>query len=173
MLQKPNKSDLSSPRSYRPSALLFVLGKGLERLLARGIAWIAVQEKVLTSQQFGALPGRSAIDLTTCLTHDIEGALNEGRTASMLTLDVKGAFDAALPGRFIRRMREQGWPKCLIKWVGSFTTNRTVQIRLDGEIGPPQNVNCGLPQGSPISSILFMLYMSPIFRMGYASKRFG
>ncbi|KAI0990747.1 hypothetical protein K3495_g17440 [Podosphaera aphanis] len=108
MLQKPNKSDLSSPRSYRPIALLSLLGKGLERLLARLIAWIAVQEKILASQQFGALPGRSAVDLTTCLTHDFERALNEGHTASMLTLDVKGAFDAVLPGRLVRRMREQG-----------------------------------------------------------------
>ncbi|KAI0996347.1 hypothetical protein K3495_g11832 [Podosphaera aphanis] len=120
MLQKPNKSDLSSPRSYRPIALLSVLGKGLERLLARLTAWIAVQEKILASQQFGALPGRSAVDLTTCLTYDVERALNEGRTANMLTLDIKGTFDAVLPGRLVRRMREQGWPEYVAKWVVSF-----------------------------------------------------
>ncbi|KAI1000536.1 hypothetical protein K3495_g7662 [Podosphaera aphanis] len=96
MLQKFNKSDLSSSRAYHAIAFLSVLGKGLERLLARRIAWIAVQEKILASQQFGAPPGRSAVNLTTCLTHDVERALNEGRTASMLTLDVKGAFDAVL-----------------------------------------------------------------------------
>ncbi|KAI1001300.1 hypothetical protein K3495_g6896 [Podosphaera aphanis] len=107
MLQKLNKTDLSSPRSYRPIALLSVLGEGLERLNAKRIAWIAVRNKITTTQQFGALPGRSAIDLTTCLTHVVERALSEERTASMLTLDVKGAFDAVL-GRIVRRMREQG-----------------------------------------------------------------
>lgn len=68
MIQKPNKTDLASPRSYRPIALLSVLGKGLERLIARRMSWIAVRHKFISSQQFGALPGRSAVDLTTCLT---------------------------------------------------------------------------------------------------------
>ncbi|KAI0994941.1 hypothetical protein K3495_g13240 [Podosphaera aphanis] len=126
MLQQPNKADLSSPRSYRPIALLCVLGKGLERLIAKRIAWIAVHNKILTTQQFGALPGRSAVGLSTCLTHDVERALIEGRTASMLTFDVKGAFDAVLPGRLARHMREQGWPKPLVNWVASFATNRSV-----------------------------------------------
>ncbi|KAI1005025.1 hypothetical protein K3495_g3186 [Podosphaera aphanis] len=66
----------------------------------------------------------------------------------MLTLDVKGAFDAVLPGRLVRRMREQGWPEFLVKLVASFATNRSVQIRLDGELETLQPVNCGLPQGS-------------------------
>ncbi|KAI1007062.1 hypothetical protein K3495_g1149 [Podosphaera aphanis] len=136
VLQKSNKVDLSSPRSYRLIALLSVLGKGLERTLAKRISWIAIHEKVLASQHFGAVPYRSAINLVAYLTHDFERALSEGRTASMLTLDIEGAFDAVLPGRLIRRLREQGWPHNLINWIESFTTGRSVQIRLDGEIGP-------------------------------------
>lgn len=76
--------------------------------MARNIAWTAIHHKVLTRQQFGALPLRSAIDLTTCLTHDVEQALNEGKTASLLTFDVKGAFDTVLPGRLLYRLRVQG-----------------------------------------------------------------
>lgn len=122
ILQKPNKTDRTNPRSYRPIALLSVLGKGLERLVARNTAWLAIHHKVLASQQFGALPLRSAIDLTTCLTHDVEQALNQGKTASLLTFDVKGAFDNVLPGRLIHRLRTQGWPNNLILWIVSFVT---------------------------------------------------
>src|ERR1700759_3896113 len=100
------------------------------------MAWITVSHKVLASQQFGALPLRSAIDLTTCLTHDVEQALNQGKTASLLTLDVKGAFDTVLPGRLILRLRMQGWPANLILWISSFVTERSVQIRFDNELGP-------------------------------------
>jgi ribonuclease HI len=173
IIQKPNKSDWSSPRSYRPIALLSVLGKGLERLIARNIAWIAIHYKVLASQQFGALPLRSAIDLTTCLLHDVEQALNQKKTASLLTFDVKGAFDGVLPGRLVHRLRSQGWPDKLVRWVASFITGRVVQIRIDGEIGPITEVLCGLPQGSPVSPILFMLYLAPLFRLGSAKARFG
>ncbi|EDO02463.1 hypothetical protein SS1G_04939 [Sclerotinia sclerotiorum 1980 UF-70] len=127
IIPKPNKADLSSLRSYRPIALLSVLGKGLERLIARQMSWTSVTHLVLASQQFGALPLRSAVDLTTCLTHDVEQALNSRESASLLTLDIKGAFDAVLPGRLIRRLREQGWPHNLIKWIISFSTGRMGQ----------------------------------------------
>ena len=173
IIQKPKKGDRSSPRSYRPIALLSVLGKGLERFIARQMSWIAVTHKVLASQQFGALPLRSAVDLTTCLTHDVEEALNKGLTASLLTLDVKGAFDAVLPGRLIQRLREQGWPNNLTRWIASFATGRSVQLKLDGEIGPVTTIYCGLPQGSPVSPILFMLYLAPLFHMGTPKARFG
>jgi hypothetical protein len=173
IIQKPNKADRSSPRSYRPIALLSVLGKGLERLLARNMAWVAVTHQVLASQQFGALPLRSAVDLTTCLTHDIEDALNRRQTASLLTLDVKGAFDAVLPGRLVRRLREQGWPNNLVRWVASFATSRSAQLRFDGELGPSIDIQCGLPQGSPVSPILFMLYLAPLLQLGNPDTRFG
>lgn len=98
VLQKPDKTDLSSPRSDRPISLHSVLRKALECFLAKRIAWVVVRENALASQHFGTLPYRSVTDLTTCLTYDVERALNEGRTAIMLTIDVKGAFDAVLPG---------------------------------------------------------------------------
>lgn len=173
VIPKPNKTDRSSPRAYRPIALLSVLGKGLERLLARNISWLAISLKIVGTQQFGALPLRSAVDLTTCLTHDVEDALSKGLKASLLTMDVKGAFDAVLPGRLIRRLREQGWPDYLVRWIQSFATQRTVKIRLDGEIGPQTNIYCGLPQGSPVSPILFMLYIAPLFGFGSTQSRFG
>ncbi|EED12709.1 reverse transcriptase, putative [Talaromyces stipitatus ATCC 10500] len=94
-------------------------------------------------------------------------------TASLLTLDVKGAFDAVLPGRLIRRLREQGWPTNLVLWIASFATGRSVQIRLDGEIGPSTDIACGLPQGSPVSGILFMLYIAPLFRLGNSRNKFS
>jgi hypothetical protein len=173
ILSKPKKPDQTSPRAYRPIALLSVLGKGLERLVARQMSWIAVHYKVLSKQQFGALPLRSAVDLTTCLTHDVETALNSNRTASLLTLDVKGAFDGVLPGRLIRRLREQGWPDCLVRWISAFATNRSVRIQLDRSIGPMLDIKCGLPQGSPVSPILFMLYIAPLFHLGKPRNRFG
>jgi hypothetical protein len=166
ILSKPNKPDRANPQSYQPIALLSVLGKGLERLIARQISWIAVKHKVIAKQQFGALPLRSAVDLTTCLTHDVEVALNSKLTASLLTLDVKGAFDGVLPSRLVRRLREQGWPNNLVHWIASFATNRKVHIRLDGDTGPSIGINCSLPQGSLVSLILFMLYISPLFQIG-------
>ncbi|TIC95781.1 putative RNA-directed DNA polymerase from transposon BS [Colletotrichum higginsianum] len=166
ILPKPGKRDRALPRSYRPIALLSVLGKGLERLVARRLAWITVKFQVLHDQQFGALPLRSCSDLIAAAIHDIECAWQRGRVTSMLTLDIKGAFDAVLPGRLIRRLRCQGWPENLVRWVSSFVLGRRARIRLDGEMGDVFDLECGLPQGSPVSPILFMLHIEPLFKLG-------
>ena len=50
IIPKPNKTDRTSPRSYRLIALLSILGKGLERLIARKMAWLAVSLRVINSQ---------------------------------------------------------------------------------------------------------------------------
>ncbi|EDN91303.1 hypothetical protein SS1G_00706 [Sclerotinia sclerotiorum 1980 UF-70] len=115
IIPKPNKSDYTNPRSYRPIALLSVLGKGLERLIAKKVSWLALNYQVLANQQLGALPLRSSVDLTTCVTHDIETSLKQGLKTTLLTMDVKGAFDAVLPGRLVNRLREQGWPNNLVR----------------------------------------------------------
>jgi ribonuclease HI len=165
------KPDKSCPRSYRLIALLSVLGKGLERLVARRLAWVAVTEGVLHPQHFGALPGRSATDLAAAVVHDIEEAWARKKVVTMLTLDVKGAFDAVLPGRLVQRLRQQGWPGKVVRWVASFLTQRSAALRLDGETGPVFPVPSGLPQGSPVSPILFMLFIQPLFFLGDLVRR--
>ena len=69
---------------------------------------------MIEKQQFSALPLRSTVDLTTCLTHDVELALNSKLTTSLLTLDVKGAFNGVLLGCLVKRLREQGWLNNLV-----------------------------------------------------------
>ena len=172
-IPKPGKRDRSSPRSYRLIALLSVLGKGLERILARRLAWTAIKHQVLHPQQFGALPARAASDLATCLIHDIEDARARGLKTTMLTLDIKGAFDAVLAGRLNQRLQDQGWPSKLIHWVASFTNNRTASLRLGDFTSQAFQVSAGLPQGSPISPILFMLFIEPLFKIGSIQARRG
>ena len=88
-------------------------------------------------------------------------------------MDIKGAFDAVLPGRLVRRLREQGWPDNLVRWIQSFATNRYIRIRLDSLTGPDTQIQCGLPQGSPASLILFMLYIASLLWLGTPARRFG
>jgi ribonuclease HI len=174
MIPKVGKKDRSSPRSWRPIALLSCLGKGLERLVARRIAYAALENDLLSPQHGGALPRRSAMDLVTAFTHDVEHAFAMKKHVTMVTMDVQGAFDALLKNRLLQRMRKQGWPRSLLAFVHSFLTDRHVQVRLGGTITPPKPVACGTPQGSPLSPILYTLYLAELLnqdrglRFGYA-----
>ena len=134
MIPKPGKRNLSCPRAWRPISLLSCLGKGLERMIARRLAWASIHYAVLHSQQAGALPKRSAVDLVAALIHDIEEAFARGEVRSPTG---------------IARVRYQ-----------DITT-------------PTTPLQCGLPQGSPVSPILFLLYTEPIYRLGNPEGRFG
>ena len=105
MIPKPGKRDLQEVKAFRPISLLSTLGKGLERFLAKRIAVQAINASILAPRHFGALPGRSAVDLVQALVHRVEKAFAEGKVASLLLLDVKGAFDAVDHIRLLSHLR--------------------------------------------------------------------
>ena len=125
------------------------------------------------AQQFGALPKRSANDLVSCVVHDIEEARSQGWASTFVTLGVQGAFDAVLHNRLLRRMQKQGWPDSILRWTASFLHNRSVQVRFSGEVTKAKNLVCGMPRGSPISPLLFLLYLAEPMRGGKPDTRFS
>lgn len=171
ILKKSGKRDRSLPKSYRPISLLSCLGKGLERLVARRIGYLALQHGLLAPNQCGAIPRHCAVDLTTALYSDIMDAWSQGKVAGIVTFDVQGAFDGVLAGRLCLRLREQGFPESLVKWTWSLLSNRSAQASLDGVTSEPFHIACGLPQGSPVSPILFLLYIEPVISL--TGQRFG
>ena len=174
MITKVGKRDKTSPRSWRPIALLSCLGKGLERVLARRIAWTAMKHGILSPQHGGALPKRSAMDLAAAFTHDVEKAFSMGKHVTMVTMDVQGAFDALLKNRLLHRMASQGWTANALHMINSFLSNRRVRVRLGKATTPEHRVQCGTPQGSPLSPVLYTLYLAELMtqdtqhRFGYA-----
>ena len=137
------------------------------------MAYLAVNEGVFSPQHIGALLKCSAGDLVACVIHNIETAWALRKKASLLTMDIQGAFDAVLKNRLCMRLREQGWPTSLCAWALSFATDRTASIRLGDETQPNASLASGLPQGSPASPVLFALFIAPLLRLGFSAGKFG
>lgn len=78
-------------------------------------------------------------------------------------MDVKGAFDHVSKGQLLTRMIELGIDGDLVTWTSSFLTVRKVQLVIDGHDNEEREIETGIPQGSPVSLILFLIYISGVF----------
>src|SRR5271157_451988 len=148
---------------WRPISLLSATGKILETVIARRLAKAAEEYSLLPEKQFGCRPVRStelAVRLMTDLVHT---AWKLHGTASLLQLDLKGAFDRVDHRWLLYTLDQLGLPIWLIEWVRSYLGKRTARLRIDGEISSPITPTQGIPQGSPLSPILFILFLTPLY----------
>ena len=73
-------------------------------------------------------------------------------------MNIKGAYDHVSANHLLKICQKLELPKSLCFWIRSFFQNRKVQLRFDGNIQEMTDVNIGIPQGSPVSPILFLIY---------------
>lgn len=172
MIPKPGR-DPSTHKGWRPISLLSCLGKGLERLIARRMAWLTLEYGILPPEVAGALPKKSAVDIVAALAHDVEAAIGRGKVCTLATIDVLGAFDAALHNRMVHGLDTQGWPPNICKWTQTFMTGRSATVTFEGVKTAPTKLGSLLPQGSPASPILFLLYLALAHTFGPPGCRFG
>jgi hypothetical protein len=79
-------------------------------------------------------------------------------------LDIKGAFDHVNRKRLLELLKELKLPGNILAWVASFLTNRQACLVVDRIEGPLQDIQAGLLRGSPISPILFIIYISKLLK---------
>jgi ribonuclease HI len=158
-----NNRNYSLANSYRVICLLNCMGKVVEKLATEAIATHCEATGALHIGQMGGRKYRGALDAVACLMQDVHQAWAQKQLAGVLLLDVKGAFPFVNPIILVRRMEELEIDGDLIRWTQSFMTERSVQLVLDGFTCTDQIVNSGLPQGSPVSPVLFAIYLSGLF----------
>ncbi|KAJ6114125.1 hypothetical protein N7512_007570 [Penicillium capsulatum] len=138
-LKKPNKENYTIAKAWRPISLLATLGKVLESVVAERISHAVETYGLLPTSHFGARKQRSAEQAIVLLQEHIYTAWRGRRVLSLISFDVKGAYNGVCKERLLQRMKARGIPENLLRWVEAL----------------PQ---AGLPQGSPLSPILFLFF---------------
>jgi ribonuclease HI len=158
VLRKPGKDDYAQPKAYRPIALLNTLGKALEAVMANRLAYLADTHGLLPSRHTGGRRLASTEHAMHFLLQRIHRAWAEGKVASLLLLDVSGAYDNVCKERLLHNLRKRRVSQKIVNWVASFLTDRSTSLKLQEYTDPSTAIQTGIPQGSRISPILYLFY---------------
>jgi len=157
IMRKPNKQDYRLPSSYRIINLLDVVGKVVERLVARRLErW---GQEGMGDEQYGGRVGRSSLDGVGRLYKRWEEG---GKRGVVLCIDVMGGYENVGVRKCVKRLEEVGVEKYLVKWVSSFLRERSVSVRVGKRVGREVKMKGGMVQGSPLSPILFMFVLGGV-----------
>ena len=89
----------------------------------------------------------------------------KNQVASVLSLDIAGAFDTVNHLRLLDNLRKKGIPLWFVRLVRSFLIERTTTLLVDNEETASRQLNARVPQGSPLSPILFLFYNAPLLEI--------
>ena len=164
MLYKAGKPE-NLMRSYRLLSLTSCLGKLLEKVVAVYLSNWAEANKKFNKQQNGFRKNRSTNDNLFKLFETIKLASSKCHPTRAIFLDVEKAFNQVWYDGLLVRLTWLGLNRELIRWISNFLYHRKLIVSINGQFGDPVIPIHGVPQGSPVSPILFILYVSDISQL--------
>jgi hypothetical protein len=165
VLRKSQKAAYIVAKAYRPITLLNTLRTVLEKVVARRMSALAEEHSLLHVTQMGVRSGRSTFTTPEMLTEQIRTVwVNDSAlVASVLSLEISGAFDNVSNNRLIHNMRDTRLPRWVTEYIHFFLVDRTTAVTLGIYEGKVRSSTSGIPQGSTLSPILFLCFAYTLF----------
>ena len=160
VVQIPKKADSSSePNDYRPISLLPVVSKLLERHIHSLVTEHLQTNGLLSDAQWGFTPGKSTTIALISVFHDILQLADRGKDIGLVFFDFRKAFDSVPHKPLLNKLKDIGLNDYLLRWICNYLYNRHQYVVVDGESSPPTQVLSGVPQGSVLGPLLFLIYI--------------
>ena len=159
MIPKGNK-DPTKVTNYRPISLISCLGKILESKVKETIMKHCIGNEVFGESQYAYLSGKGTQDSLTRLSNEIATTITRRGTTAVAFMDVEKAFDSVWHKGLLYKMKDLKLPNHLIIWTMDYLENRKVQINHSGALSEPFQPTAGVPQGSTVSPVFFIIYVS-------------
>ena len=150
------------PGNYRPISLLSIINKLLEKLMYSRLMSFINKHKILYKYQFGFRKNHSTTLALIEITDNILKDLEEGKCSAGIFIDFQKAFDTVDHGILLSKLEHYGIRGPVLQWVKSYITNRQQYAYVNGKNSTKQQITCGVPQGSVLGPLLFLIYTNDI-----------
>ena len=158
----PKKGDLSIVSNYRPISLLNSECKVFERLVFKYLFNHLQHNNLLTSLQSGFIPGDSTVNQLTYLYNTFCQALDSGKEVRAVFCDISKAFDRVWHTGLLHKLQAAGVTGDALAWFKNYLSDRKQRVVLPSTVSNLTLLRAGVPQGSILGPLLFLLYINDI-----------
>ena len=148
--------------NYRPIALTSHISKIFEKVLRNKIVHYMESNNLFNLSQHGFRQGRSCLSQLLCHYEKILSLLEQGLNVDTIYLDFAKAFDKVDHKIILEKLALLGIGGNILNWIHSFLNNRTQHVLVNGFLSQPSMVKSGVPQGSVIGPLLFLIMIGDI-----------